>query len=501
MNSILLFGAGKSATVLIDYLVKETPANGWLLTIADANKEVILEKTGNSPHARAVQLDITNEAERQKLIRNADVVISLMPPSLHFLIAKDCVQFEKHLLTASYVDDNIKSLQKDIEAKNLLFLCEMGLDPGIDHMSAMKLIEDIKSRGGKITSFKSHCGGLVAPESNDNPWQYKISWNPRNIVMAGKAGALYKLNNTLVTEKYEELFDGERFVEVPEIGQLAYYPNRDSVSYIDTYQLQDAVTFIRTTLRYPDFMYGWKNVIELKLTDETPVYETDSKTLADFFKEHMDAHGFGDWLTKKLTARFEETKNMLEKLMELMKAEEEAAEAGEELPDEIMAANEKGELQTINLENMKDNAAGYVAHQMHESNLTLKQLFFLGMDDDETGINKGKCSAADVLQFALEKKLALQPDDKDMIVMLHEIEYELNGSKHKVTSSLMVKGEDSLRTAMAKTVGLPLGIAAKLILNGAIKERGLHIPIQREIYEPVLKELEKFDVKFIETGD
>ncbi len=490
MKQILLFGAGKSATVLIDYLLENAVTGNWKLIIVDANIELANAKLNHSPHGIAVSFDIMDEQKREQQISKADIVISMLPPTLHFLVAKDCVKFYKHLLTASYVDEQIKSLEKEITGKDLLFLCEMGLDPGIDHMSAMKIIDDIHSAGGKITSFKSHCGGLVAPESDDNPWHYKISWNPRNIVLAGKAGAHYRENGKEVRLKYEELFSGDRFAEIPDIGFLSWYPNRDSLSYTSLYGLENADTFIRTTLRHPDFMYGWKNVIDLNLTNETPSYETDGRTLSEVFKEHLDKNNFGEWLHKKMSSRLEETKTMLENLTKLSEAEQEAEEEGAEVPESFMAADNSGNLEEIEIDDMKSKAAAFVAHKMHEANLTLKQLIFLGLDDKETFVNKGLCSAADILQFAAEKKLSLQPDDKDLIVMLHEFEYETGGQKSDVRSSLVVKGENSLRTAMAKTVGLPLGIAAKLILNGEIKSRGLLIPTAKDIYEPVLKNLE-----------
>jgi saccharopine dehydrogenase-like NADP-dependent oxidoreductase len=498
MKQILLFGAGKSATVLIDYLLENAATGNWELTVIDANIELAKSKINNSPYGFAFSFDIMDKEKRAEQISKTDIVISMLPPTLHFLVAKDCVKFSKHLLTASYVDEPIKGLQKEIEANNLLFLCEMGLDPGIDHMSAMKIIDEIHSNGGKITSFKSHCGGLVAPESDDNPWHYKISWNPRNIVLAGKAGAHYIENGNEIKLRYEELFSGDHYAEIPGIGYLGWYPNRDSLSYTPLYGLQNVNTFIRTTLRHTDFMYGWKNIIDLHLTDETPLYETDGKTLAAVFKEHLDKNNFGEWLQNKMTSRLEETKVMLENLSKLNEVEEEAEKEGAEMPESFMAADDKGNLEEIEIVDMKTKAAAFVAHKMHEANLTLKQLIFLGLDDSETIMNKGLCSAADILQFAVEKKLSLQPDDKDMIVMLHEFEYEVRGETSGVRSSLVIKGEDSLRTAMAKTVGLPLGIAAKLILNGQIKSRGLHIPTAKEIYEPVLKELEQYEIKFHE---
>jgi len=501
MKKILLFGAGKSATVLIDYLLENAEQEDWQLTLVDADLQLAKSKIGDSSHGVARSFDIKKEQERKANIEQSDIVISLLPPALHYIVAQDCVELQKDLLTASYVDDQIKILQSKIESKDLLFLCEMGLDPGIDHMSAMKMIDDIHSKNGHIISFRSHCGGLVAPESDDNPWRYKISWNPRSVVLAGKTGAHYKENGEEKLLPYEELFVPDRVIEIPELGYLSWYPNRDSLSYASLYHLQEADTFIRTTLRYPDFMYGWRNVVELKMTDETPKYETNGKALYEVFKEHMDKNGFGEWLEQKLTNRFSQTKEMLNNLVKLMEVEKEAKDENLEIPEEFMTVDEKGNITEIELDEVKNRAASFLAYKMHEANLTLKQLFFLGLDDKETIVDKGFCSAADVLQFAIEKKLALKPDDKDMIVMMHEIKFRVGNQQSAVSSLLMVKGEDNVRTAMAKTVGLPLGIATKLILNDTIQLKGLHIPTRKEIYEPVLKELEEYGVIFEETSE
>lgn len=501
MKTILLFGAGRSATVLIDYLLEHAITENWKLVVADADLQLARSKTGNSQRAVAVSLDIQDTAAREQWIRKADIVISLLPPALHNLVAISCLEAGKNLLTASYVDDTIRSMQDTIESRKLLFLCEMGLDPGIDHMSAMQLIDGIRKAGGQIRSFRSHCGGLVAPESDDNPWHYKISWNARNIILAGKAGAHYREDGQEQTVTYDGLFTGDRLVDIPGIGMLSWYPNRDSLSYTPLYGLENIPTFVRTTLRHPDFMYGWKNIIDLKLTDETPMYDSDGKSLYTLFKEHMDRNGFGEWLNQKLTERFAETKSMMENLMQLLEAENEAEEEGTEMPGSFMAADDRGNLEEVEIDEVKNKAAAYLAHKMHEANLTLKQLFFLGIDDKDTLVNKGRCSPADLLQFAAEKKLALRPYDKDMIVMLHEIGYEQEGKNNTIRSCLVVKGENHLRTAMARTVGLPLGIAARLILNGKIKMTGLHIPTSREIYEPVLTELESYGVKFREERD
>lgn len=423
LKTIILIGAGKSATVLIDYLIAEAETNHWKFIIADSNREQILLKTSNSSFAEAVQLDVTNEDERSALIQRAHVVISMMPPALHFLVAKDCVEYRKHLLTASYLEDKMKSLKDEISNRKLLFLAEMGLDPGIDHMSAMKIIDEIKAQGGKITSFKSHCGGLVAPESDDNPWHYKISWNPRNIVLAGQSGAVYKENHKIKSVDYMHLFDCSNEISFDGLEGLAFYPNRDSLSYIPTYKLADTATFIRTTLRHKDFFKGWNAIVHSGLTNETENIDTAGLT-------------FASWSTPLLPFVTADNRAMLE---------------------------------------------------------------YLGMFDDITVPAAAKTSA-DIVQYLVESKLKMQPADKDMIVMLHEFEYELNGKLNGLKSCLVVKGQDSLRTAMAKTVGLPLGIAAKLILNDTIKIRGLHIPSVKEIYEPVLQELEIAGIRFAETA-
>lgn len=422
MKTIVLIGAGKSATVLIDYLVAEAETHNWKFIVADSNREQILLKTRNSPFAEAVQLDVTNDKQRSDLIQRAHVVISMMPPALHFLVAKDCVEYRKHLLTASYLDDKMKSLQDEINDRKLLFLCEMGLDPGIDHMSAMKIIDEIKAKGGTITSFKSHCGGLIAPESDNNPWHYKISWNPRNIVMAGQSGAVYRQDNATKTVKYFDLFDSSNKIDFDGLDNLAFYPNRDSLSYIPTYKLPGAATFIRTTLRHIDFFKGWNAIVHAGLTNETNPINVNGLT-------------FSKWSAPILAFVNDNNRQMLE---------------------------------------------------------------WLGLFDNSAVPPTAK-NSADILQYLVETKLAMQPHDKDMIVMLHEFEYTMNGKTDSLKSCLVVKGEDSLRTAMAKTVGLPLGIAAKLILNETIQLKGLHIPTAKEIYAPVLKELETAGIIFTES--
>jgi saccharopine dehydrogenase-like NADP-dependent oxidoreductase len=420
MKSIVLFGAGKSAICLIDYLAGVCAENQWNLIIGDLDPESIRKKGVSSPSVIPLRVDVENTVERNALIQQADLVISLLPPALHLLIAQDCLSHSKNLLTASYVDEEIQKLSAAIEGKNLFFLCEMGLDPGIDHMSAMQIIHKIQSADGKITAFRSHTGGLVAPESDDNPWHYKISWNPANVVRAGSAGAIYREGGETRKIAYENLFAFPGVVEIKPMGEYAFYPNRDSLSYIPVYGLEAAQTFVRTTLRHPVFCAGWKNLVSAGLTNDSVPVPPSVKTFADWSQPLLP---FVDFSNK------------------------------------------------------------YLYDQLG--------LFEVG------DIPEGKTSAK-ILQLLLEKNWKMQDDDRDMILMLHEFEYEIKGQKHFLKSSLVVKGENALRTAMAKTVGLPLGIAARLILEEKMPLKGLQIPILPEIYEPVLKELAIQGIRFQE---
>ena len=424
MKSILLFGAGKSATCLIDYLTRICTENKWTLVIGDAVVDALKKKLIASPVVHPVQLNVENASERNELILQADLVISLLPPALHILIAQDCVSNSKNLLTASYVDDEIRKLSTAISDKKLLFLCEMGLDPGIDHMSAMQIIHRIQKAGGKIISFLSHTGGLVAPESDDNPWHYKISWNPSNVVKAGASGAIYKEAGEIKKLDYYHLFENTGLAEIKPVGIYAWYPNRDSLAYIPIYGLESAQSFIRTTLRHPVYCLGWKNLVKAGLTDVVERIPVNVKSIAEWSKPLMP---FVDASNKFLYDQ-------------------------------------------------------------------------LGLFEN-VPLPAVSVTSAKILQHLLEKNWKMKDADRDMILMLHEFEYELDNQKHILRSSLVVKGENALRTAMAKTVGLPLGIAARLILEDKLKLKGLHIPIIPEIYEPVLADLALEGIQFQEESN
>lgn len=423
-----MFGAGRSAGCLIDYLAAQCKRHHWRLTVADGNLALARDRVlPHEPLATAVEVNVLDEPARRLVVEQADIVISLLPPALHYLLAGDCLLAGKNLLTASYLDDDMRQLAPEIRRRGLLFLCEMGLDPGIDHMSALQLIRRIEHMGGKIVDFYSHCGGLVAPESDDNPWHYKISWNPKNVVMAGKAGATYRWQGKTVTLPYEQLFDAHRLVAFPKLGKLAWYPNRDSLPYMDVYALQHCRNFVRTTLRHPTFCAGWSRLVALGLTDDQTVFDTTTMRFTDWLQWHQQLH-----------------------------------------PTLAPATPVQEEL-----------------------------FEYLGLYS-ESVIGWGKQTAAETLQQLIETKWRLEPADKDMVVMKHELVYQLEGRLRQAESCLMVKGENQWHTAMAKTVGLPLGIAAVLLLSGKLPLVGLYRPVVPEIYEPVLYALAKEGIVFDE---
>jgi len=435
-TTILILGAGKSATILIEYLQQKAVENNWYILLADGDENVAIKKWNKAQNGHAIGIDIMDHTKRHDLIGSSTVVISMLPAFLHTLVAEDCLLLGKSLFTASYVEEGMKKIQNQIQEKGLLFLCEMGLDPGIDHMSAMELIHRIQNQGGKITSFASHCGGLIAPESDNNPWHYKISWNPRNIILAGKSGAIYLENGKEVSIPYTRLFQGYPFVNMSEMAPLTYYPNRNSLDYIQTYSLEGIQNFVRTTLRPVDFCAGWNAIVQLKLTDETSIQLKEGTTVQQWFQNHLKDQSLED--------KFDYL-----------------------IQDPTLFSL----LQFIDFKSDK-----IIPFALHNST-----------------------NNASILQWILEDKWKLDPSDKDMIVMQHQIEYSLQNETHSIESSLVLIGKDATHTAMASTVGLPLAISVCAYLKGEITCTGLHIPTLPEIYEPVLKVLKEEGIVFTET--
>ncbi len=430
MKNIIVFGAGKSSVFLIDYLKTVCSAYSYQLIIIDQNEQLALEKLGNFELGKVASFSIENDLARNECIRDAKVVISLLPAHLHILVAKSCLQFKKSLFTASYVEPQIQALAQEIKDQNLVFLYEMGLDPGIDHLSACKLINDIKNQGGKINSFISHCGGLVAPQSDNNPWHYKISWNPKNIINAGTQGASFLLNGAIIHYDYNQVFKNYGNLSLPSGNSFSYYYNRNSLQYRDIYLLQDCATFIRTTLRHPDFCRAWSYIVSLGLTSN------EVKIPLDSFKD------VSSWLAQKIKSHQD-------------------------------------------------------YHTIKED-LILKKMFDYLTESDLHFSPTQECSAAELLQMALEKLWQLQAQDLDRIVMVHELEYELNNQRFYIQSALDINGENAVKTAMAKTVGLPLAMAVEMYLENKITNVGLQIPTSEMYYHHILPKLERFGIAFKE---
>tara|TARA_B100000795_G_scaffold204104_1_gene157700 strand:+ start:571 stop:1893 length:1323 start_codon:yes stop_codon:yes gene_type:complete len=434
-KKIFMIGAGRSASSLIQYLVNEADSNDFEITIGDRDLSLVVDKIGINPRAQAIDFDVFNDSQRIEEIQKADIVVSMVPASLHFKVAQDCVKYGKNLVTASYVSDEIKSLNAEAKEKGVLLLNEIGLDPGIDHMSAMKIIDQIKAKGGELKSFKSYCGGLVAPESDTNPWKYKFTWNPRNVVLAGQGTAQYIQDGDLKYIPYGQLFKRTYALSVLEYGEFEAYANRDSLSYREIYKLENIPTLLRGTLRRPGYGEAWDLFIQLGMTDDSFKMNVTGMTYKDFFVSFMD----------------------------------------------------KTDL----------SIQDYLKATFDTNSTVFKKIEWLGFFKDEA-IDLEFASPAEVLQKLLEVKWLLEKEDKDMIVMQHQFIYTLNKTNHELHSSFVIIGEDQVYTGMAKTVGLPVGIATKLILNGVITGSGVKVPVSEDIYNPVLKELEEYGIKFIE---
>ena len=439
MKRILVIGAGRSTSSLIGYLLKHASANNWFVTVTDMDIELAKNKTKGYDHCEAKTFNVTNTSERQQFIQAHDIVVSMLPAFMHGDVARDCVEFGKHMATASYVSADMLALDKEAKSKNILLLNECGLDPGIDHASAMKLIDEIKHQGGEIVSFKSYCGGLVAPESNDNPWGYKFSWNPRNVILAGQGTAQYLSDGELKFLPYNRLYSETNVIEMAGYGKFDAYANRDSIGYIDSYGLNNIKTMIRGTLRQHGYCKAWNVFVKLGLTD-------DSSKIT-----HANKLTYSSLLASFLP------------------------------PDKA---------------DLKERLKSFVGSTW-DAEIEKKMDYLELFSNKKIELPEG--TPAQLLQALLEEKWKLKPNDKDMIVMQHEFEYSLPGrSNQKLNSSLVVLGKDQNHTGMALTVGLPLAITVKNFLTKQFNLTGVQIPTKKEIYLPLLKELEENKIIFTE---
>ncbi|MBJ6109782.1 saccharopine dehydrogenase NADP-binding domain-containing protein [Hymenobacter sp. BT523] len=445
MNSrLLLLGAGRSASSLIQYLLRHTPTEGWFLTVADANPAHLAPVlAAHSQYARAVPFDAADEDLLEDLVAQADVVISMLPALLHPVVARACVRHGRHLATASYVSPAIGELQEEAVAAGVTLLMECGLDPGLDHMSAMRAIAHIRAQGGAITSFKSYCGGLLAPAAEaDNPWKYKFTWNPRNVVLAGQSTAKFLENGRPRFIPYQQLFARTEKLTLPEYGDFEGYANRDSLSYRAPYGLDDIPTILRGTLRRPGYCAAWHALVRLGLTDDAVNLDNpETMTWAELVAAYLPAP---------------------------------------HVPGLAVATR----------------AAQYLG--LAPESEEMGRLHWLGLFSDRP-VGHAHATPAQLLERLLSEKWQLQPHDHDLIVMQHLFEYELNGATHRLTSSLAVEGDDATHTAMAKTVGLPLGMAVRRLVRGEIAQRGVVIPVAADLYEPILQELAaEYGIRFQE---
>jgi len=439
MKNIFIIGAGLSATSLIDYLLSHSQEFGWYVTVGDLSLESAERKVSNHPNGRAIHFDVTSRQSREDEISRADLVVCMLPGSMHALVAKECLNYGKHLLTPSYVTDDMKEMDGAVQEKGLVFLNELGVDPGIDHMSAMRIIDHIKVRGGKLLSFKSFCGGLVAPACDDNPWNYKFSWNPRNVVVAGQGTAKYRENGQYRYVPYHQLFSTITQVEMPEYGDFEVYPNRNSLQYCELYGLNDIPTIIRGTMRRPGFCEAWDVFVQLGCTDDTFVMK-DSHRLS--YRQYLESF----------------------------------------LPSGHDTSLEQKLVQFL--------------HVSSDSEI-LDKMCWLDLFSDEI-IGLKAATPAQILQQVLEQKWKMSHNDRDLLVMQHQFEFELEGQKRRIVSSMSYEGEGGEKTAMAYTVGTPMAIAAKLIITGHILPIGVNIPTLPEIYNPILNELNDLGIQFFE---
>lgn len=443
MKNILIIGAGKSSAALIKYLLDKSIKEKLQLTIGDIstkNAEKLINKHQN---ANAIVLDVFDKKQREAEIKKADIVISMLPASLHIEVAKDCITYKKHMVTASYISEEMKALDNQAKEKGLVFMNEIGLDPGIDHMSAMQVIDRLKSTGAKMLLFESFCGGIVAPESDNNLWNYKFTWNPRNVVLAGQGGAaMFIQEGTYKYIPYHKLFRRTEFLKVNGSGDFEAYANRDSLKYRNVYGLNDIPTMYRGTIRKVGFSRAWNIFVQLGMTDDSYTINRSEKMSYRDFVNLFLAYSPSDSVELKLRSYL----------------------------------------------------------KIDQDDLMWAKLIELDLFNPTKKIGLQNATPAQILQKILQDSWTLAEDDKDMIVMQHLFGYEINGEKKQIESSFVVKGENQTYTAMAKTVGLPVAIAALKIVKGEIKTPGVQLPISKEVYEPILKELEENGIVFKEKN-
>lgn len=441
---IVILGAGRSSSSLIRHLLQHADAEGYTVRIGDLDEALAKRKAEGHPSASVFRLDAAQPEARRAEVAAADLVVSMLPAFLHPEVARDAIATRTPLITPSYLSPEIAGMDAEAKAAGIPILNELGLDPGIDHLSAMEVIDGLRAEGHTLTGFESYTGGLVAPESDDNPWHYKFTWNPRNVVLAGQGGsATFKENGRVRMLPPHRLFKEVTPVDVPGAGRFEGYANRDSLAYENIYGLDGIENLVRGTLRGDGFCGGWDAIFQLGMNrDDAQVTLASGTTWREF------------------TAGF---------------------------TGGVAPGASEAEVQTA------------VANITGADGVSMKLLSQLGLfSDAPVPLTTG--SPADILQALLEQKWALNPGDLDMIVMWHRFRYRTaSGESRTRTSHLVHIGEDETHTAMSLTVGLPLALAARMWLRGEWNRTGVLLPTTPDLYAPLLRALEGEGIQFTET--
>ncbi len=436
MKNVLILGAGRVAKPMVEYLTRFPEIK---VIVASRHVDHVKGWFPPNSHHEVIQHDFTHDGESESIVQKGDVIVSLLPYTLHLKFAREAIKLGKHLVTTSYVSPDMKALDAEAKAKGVLLLNEIGLDPGIDHMSAKKIIDDAHEQGGKIEAFKSYCGGIPAPEANDNPLGYKFSWSPRGVLMAGRNAARYLKEGKIVEIPGGELFKHHWPIQIDSL-QLETYTNRDCLGYIELYQIPEVRTLFRGTLRYPgwsDFMQG---IADLGLLKEDRLDGVKGKPYVEIFAQILNTT--------------------------------------------------PAELKTV-IRNRVSN---------HTDDLIAK-LEWLGLFDQQQTFPEPTTTPIDFLTHLMLEKMQYKPGERDLVVLYHDFLIAYPDRKERVTSTLIEYGIPNGDSAMARTVSLPAAIAVRLLLEGKIKVTGVHIPVIREIYEPVLAELEQLGIRSVENSE
>lgn len=434
MKKVLILGAGLVVKPIVTYLLKK----GFYVTVATRTKSKAESMISGHPNGNAVAWTVEQEDELDQLIANHDLTVSLLPWIHHIMVAKKCIRFKKNMVTTSYVKPEMKALDSEAKEAGIIILNELGLDPGIDHMSAMRIIDHVHGKGGKIDEFYSICGALPAPEACDNPFNYKFSWSPKGVVMAGNNDGKYLRLGKVVEIPTEDLFKNPMQVEFPNVGLLEIYPNRDSMSYIELYGIPETKTMMRGTFRFK----GWCETIDIM----------KQLRLISYDKIDLTGKSYADLLALLIGA--------------------------------------------ADSNNIRQKVATYL--KIDVGSYALNAIEWLGLFSNDD-MKRGVDSPFEVTSDLMIGKMELKQNERDMVVMQHTFVASYpDGTKEVIKSRMLDFGTPATDTAVARTVALPAACGVKMILDGEITAKGVHIPVIPEIYDPILDELEDMKIRMEE---